>query len=165
MRRALRYWSAALALGVITVMGGSAVFVSPALAETTAESDCVALIGGGVYGGNYSNTAACERDVKGLTDFNIGGVNTGGAFGGHLEFDYFGTTSNFLGATYGEHATGVTISNPPTCITGSVTTTFWRHNSDSSYTDMGQATINIYCDVANPPPPPGGYVVTEVPLY
>jgi hypothetical protein len=166
-RHARRRWPGFLALTVAVAICTPVLFAPAAFAETTAEADCITLIGGGVYGGNTSSTAACEKSTNGISDYNVAGVNTSGSFTGHLEFDYFGSVGNYFnGDSWGSHGTGIGISNPPPCPTGTVSTTLWRYNGGSNYTNMGTATIDYTCDAPNTPStsPPGGYILTPTSL-
>lgn len=135
--------AAAMMAGVpiISVVG----FSSAAGATTAAESDCIAMIGGGVAGGNTTSTAACERYLSGTT-FNIGGYNTGGTFTGHLEFTKFGLATNYdMTYSWGHHSRSITSGG--LCGDGTVSTTLWRHNSGSNYTNMGTARMHFTCVV------------------
>jgi hypothetical protein len=132
--------------------------VTPAGAENSAESHCISLIGGsGTYGSNSSTTAACERLVSDTIigshqtqKWNVGGVNLGTTFGGHIEFFYYGAhTTLFRTGSWGSHAATVTLSTLPLCPTGTVTTILWKHTYGTHYTNMGEAVETFRCAAPN----------------
>ena len=138
----------------------AAVLAPTALADV--QTDCCNYLAAGTTctaGSNYSITAACEAELS-YNTYKIGGYNTGTPFTGHLEFDFYGQIYNTDDTTYSYARYKLDIANAPTCATGVYSTTLWRYNGGSNWTNMGTASVQTYCTA---PSKPGPVTITVTP--